>query len=247
MKHLYLTETAEELLSYQRFMAANHAKLEQYLSFLRENYCVTDLPRAVLWTSCEAATKLISDIPIPAYTNDYRTVFCPDIDTWRVIYLKQLDTLAESKAAESVSHYYETALTENHVLQILGHEFVHHSDLFIDEAYDKGIWFEEGMCEYISRKYFLTDAQFMDEAGIHALLVEQYQQEYGAHSLDDFGSETYRGDYASIFYEYWRSFLAVKKIIDRFDGNVMQVFREYHRWHKEADGKNLAEWFHVSV
>lgn len=144
--------------------------------------------------------------------------------------------------------YYENKLSENHVLQILGHEFVHHSGLFLDgfdTGYESGIWFEEGMCEYISRKYFLTGTEFDEEAQINALLVGLLWERYGNHSLEDFGAATYKGDYAGIFFEYWRSFLAVREIVERFDGNVRAVFLEYHRWHQSGSGKTLAAWFHM--
>ena len=244
MKHIYAAETAEELIKYQGFVRKIQNKLTGYLDYLKTEYSVTDLPRAVVWTSKETATHLVSDLPVPAYTNEYRTMFCPDLAVWREIYLSQL---AAGENAE-VRRYYETCLTEDHVLQILGHEFVHHSELFLDgfdTDYESGIWFEEGMCEYISRKYFLTDTQFAEEARVNALLVEQFRGKYGTHSLEDFGAATYAGDYASIFFEYWRSFLAVNGIVERFGGDVLAVFREYQRWYQEGREQSLAEWFHV--
>lgn len=245
-RNIFAVQSAEELTAYQSYLQIIRPKLEKYLSHLKDTYSVHSLPRSVVWTNAETATHLISDIPVPAYTNEYRTVFCPDPDTWRGIYLRQLDEVPN----DEVCRYYENRLSENHILQILGHEFVHHSDLFpdgFDTEYDSGIWFEEGMCEYISRKFFLTDKEFEDEAHINTLLVEMFRERYGNHSLEDFGAATYAGDYASIFYEYWRSFLAVKEIVERFDGDVPAVFREYQRWYQNHDEKTLSEWFDVSV
>lgn len=51
----------------------------------------------------------------------------------------------------------------HNVLQILGHEMAHHSDLFLDETYETEMWFEEGMAEYISRRYFLTYEEYAAE------------------------------------------------------------------------------------
>ena len=88
-----------------------------------------------------------------AYTNDYRVMFCPEPAVWREIYLRQLDGL-EGNAAEEIRAYYETAVGENHILSILGHELAHHSEWFPDDFEDEresGIWFEEGMVEYIWR------------------------------------------------------------------------------------------------
>lgn len=244
MNQIYAVRNQKDLESLQSFVNSIEPIFSQYLLFLKNEFHVTDLPRAILWTDLEIATHLISDIPLPAYTNDYRTVFCPDLEVWRNIYLRQLEKVDN----KIIREYYASKLNRNHILQILGHEFVHHSNLFLDSFdtnYESGIWFEEGMCEYISRKYFLTDEQFQEEAKINALLVEQFRGKYGAHPLEDFGLSTYRNDYASIFYEYWRSFLTVKQIVDAHNGDVHAVFRSYHEWHKDNNSITLEEWFHI--
>ena len=64
----------------------------------------------------------------------------------------------------------------------------HHSDLFLDDAYEEAMWFEEGMVEYISRKYFLSEAEFAAEEEADGLLVELYEKENGILSLNDFRS-----------------------------------------------------------
>ena len=242
MKHIYAVSDRKQLDNLQAFVLSIEPRFSDYLAYLKEAFQVSDIPRCILWTDLETATQLISDIPLPAYTNDYRTVFCPDLSVWREIYLRQLDH-AEIPA---VRNYYTNQLTRNHVLQILGHEFVHHSELFLDgfdSNYESGIWFEEGMCEYISRKFFLTEEEFQEEAKINALLAEQFRSKYGNHSLEDFGRETYQNDNASIFFEYWRSFLAVQQIIRNHNGDVSAVFRSYHRWHSEKSSLTLEQWF----
>lgn len=244
MKHLYAVNNHEDLDTLQTFVHSIEPKFSDYLLFLKEEYQVTDLPRSILWTNLEIATQLISDIPLPGYTNDYRTVFCPDLEVWREIFLHQLDNADNSV----VRDYYMTKLNQNHILQILGHEFVHHSKLFLDGfdcEYESGIWFEEGMCEYISRKYFLTDEEFHEEAKINALLVDQFRKAHGTHPLENFGLSTYQNDYASIFFEYWRSFLAVRKIVDCHGGNIHAVFRSYHQWYQQKSSLTLEQWFHV--
>ncbi len=245
MKHIFAVQNQAELLAYQSFLEKHRAELWQYLTFLKDPYCVVQLPRSVVWADQETATYLISDLPIPAYTNEFRTVFCPEIEVWKRIYLSQLELLPNSQIRE----YYETELTVNHILQILGHEFVHHSELFLDgfeEALESGIWFEEGMCEYISRAYFLTESQFQREAQINAMLVELFRDRYGSSSLEQFGAGTYQGDYAGIFFQYWRSFLAVQEIVERFGGDIAAVFRSYHQWDRLGRKNALTEWFSVS-
>ena len=56
---------------------------------------------------------------------------------------------------------------------------------------------------------------------------------------------TYQEDYAAIFFQYWRSFLAVLEIVERFGGDVQAVFRSYHRWDRCGREKTLEEWFAV--
>lgn len=242
MKDIFAVENSIQLDAYQTFAKKHRKTIQDYCTFLELHYSVRSFPHAILWTSREIATESISAIPIPAYTNDFRTVFCPELEVWKDIYLRQLTGLDEP----FIQAYYASSLTENHILQILGHEFVHHSELFGDGEYESGIWFEEGMCEYISRKYFLTDAQFAQESQVNATLVTLLQRRYGGHSLEEFGSATYAGDYASIFYEYWRSFLAVEKVIEEHNGDVMAVFQEYRKWISSGSTRSLSDWFHIS-
>lgn len=239
MKFIYAVEDQAQLALYQLFLKSYQHKLHSFFSFLDREYAVADLPGTVIFTSGEIATKDISNIPLPAYTNDYRTVFCPELDMWKQLYLRQLDKL---DAAE-IQEYYRTKLSDNHVLQILGHEFVHHIALFPDSDYENGIWFEEGMCEYISRKFFLTEEEFREEAAINAQLVELLREKYGQHPLDEFGASTYEGDYASIFYEYWRSFMAVNTLVDRADGDILRVFQQYREWLTSDHTISLPQWF----
>jgi len=240
MRYLLAAETAEAFSRYQEFASSIRNKLDHYLSVLQDQYAVREFPGTLVLTSSEAATQLLSNIPVPAYTNEWRTVFCPELPSWRRIYLHQLDEGNDP----DIQKYYENALTENHILQILGHEFVHHSDLFIDEAWEIARWFEEGMCEYISRKYFLTGAEFEDEARINELLVKRYEERYGIQSPESFCRDTYSGSLEDIFYFYWKSFLAVQAAVQKF-GSVEAVFREYLRWFREEPTTPLSVWFRI--
>lgn len=254
MNHIYAVETEKELIEYQNYVKSIEYKLNAYIDFLKKEYQVIELPKTIVWTSGEVATKLISDIPVPAYTNEYRIVMAPSLETWREIYLKQLDKLGDNQKIEddvkTIQDYYRENLSENHVLQILGHELTHHSEWFLEDFhsdYSDGIWFEEGMAEYISRKYFLTKEEFREVTRINRLLVDLLKTRYGTHSLEQFGKSTYEGDYASIFFEYWRSFLAVKQIVEDYKGDVKAVFASYHRWNEEYNGQTLLEWFDVEI
>lgn len=246
MEHIYAVETKEELEAYQRFVSQIRASLDGYISYLREEFQVVDLPGVILWTSRKIATQRISDIPVPAYTNSHRIVITPDLASWRDIYLSQTDGLCEDAAAP-IRRYYNQCLNRRHILQILGHELAHHSERFLDEVYDsgKGIWFEEGMVEYISRRYFLTEEEFCQEAEINRQIVALHVK--NAPGLDAFGQSTYENDYAGIFLAYWQSFLAVSRIMEMHNNDVHKVFALYHRWYESGSSLSLAEWFHIDA
>ena len=237
MHYRYLVASAEELIPYQKFVDISKPRMDAFLDYLKDQYSVNNLPNAVILTDMETATTKISSIPLPGFTNEFRTVFCPGLEVWRSLYLQQLRGTDDP----AIRIYYEMGLTENHVLSILGHEFVHHSDLFIDEAYENARWFEEGMCEYISRSWFLTDAEFEAASGINGLLVERYEKKHGIQSLEEFTRDTYVGTLEDIFYFYWKSFLAVRAAVQRF-GNTKAVFREYDRWFVDFSATPLSVW-----
>ena len=241
MKPVFAVSSEEQLTAYRRFYEEHHARLDKFLHFLENQLAVHSLPRCVVLTNLETATQLLSDIPIPAYTNDCRTVFCPETDVWKKLYLQQ----AERPLCPEIMEYYETKLTENHLLQILGHELVHHSDLFLDDAWERSRWFEEGMCEYISRKYFLSEKEFQEEVRINALLTSLYEGKHGIMSPEAFSAASYQGPLGSVFYLYWKSFLTVHTLVQQKSGDVTAVFREYHRWFQEAPEMPLLQWFRM--
>lgn len=86
IKNIYAVKTESELTELQRIVHEMWPELEQFLSFLKEKYLTVDLPRCIVWTDYETATNTISDLPLPAYTNDYRTVMVPDVDVWKKLY-----------------------------------------------------------------------------------------------------------------------------------------------------------------
>lgn len=245
MEHVFAVKDSEELARYQAFLRDVQPRLEDYIRFLRTEYQAEDLPRCIVWSDPDVAVRLVSDMPVPAYTNDFRVMFTPDLETWRAVYLRQLDGLPESEPVRRLRDYYANGLSINYVLQILGHELAHHSALFPDdfETYPSpSTWFEEGMVEYISRKWFLTEAEYGAEVRANRLLVELLADRYGAHPLEDFGTHLKSGDYAGLFFDYWRAFLAVSKAVETC-GGVPDTFRSFRRWRETGAGKAPAEWF----
>lgn len=157
-------------------------------------------------------------------------------------FIQQLD----GKDLPHIQRFYEQ-LSENHILTILGHELTHHSDLFLDEFEDEredGIWFEEGMCEYLPRKLLLTKNEFKSISAIEKELVDVFTEVYGGRSLDDFGNNSYTASLSSIMFDYWRSFLYIKYLVeDRYEHDIKEVFEEYHRWDREGRMLSLTEYF----
>lgn len=244
MKQLFAFEQEEDYKKYEGLIERFTKKLAEYQLELVNNYELKDLPKAVVWTSEESATTIFSNLPIPAFTNKDIIYFSPDLLGWRKLFIKQL----EGKKNPSIENFYAN-ISENHLLAILGHELTHHSDLFVDEFDDEredGIWFEEGMCEYLSKKFILTDSEFKEITNIELEMVELFKDQYGKRSLEDFGSASYQGSLTSIMYDYWRSFLTVKYLVEeRANYDPKQIFREYHNWHNEGRIKPLIEYFQV--
>ena len=243
MENFYLVKDENQFAAFQDFVAKNSAKLQDYLTFLKDEFAVYDLPQAIIWSDFDSATQIIREIPVPAYTNDRRMVMTPELTVWKDLYLLQLENYESSHQTRAIESHYKS-LSGNSLLQIVGHELAHWSEHFFDDfdGYDVYIWFEEGMAEYISRKYFFTDEEFRAEKACNQSLVELFQKKHGWHSLNDFGTSTYQGNYASIFYEYWRSFLTVDKLVENL-GSVQAVFNSYHRWANTDKTLPLLDWF----
>ena len=243
MENLYLVKDENQLAAFRDFVAKNAAKLQDYLTFLKDEFAVYDLPQAIIWSDFDSATQIIREIPVPAYTNDKRMVMTPELLVWKDLYLLQLENYETSHQTRAIESHYKS-LSGNSLLQIVGHELAHWSEHFSDDfdGYGAYIWFEEGMAEDISRKYFFTDEEFRAEKAYNRSLVKLFQKKHGWHSLNDFGTSTYQGNYASIFYEYWRSFLTVDKLVENL-GSVQAVFNSYHRWENTDKTLPLLDWF----
>ena len=245
MKQIYAFEENKEYEKYQDVIQRFSKKLNEYQNALENKYALTDLPKGILWTTEELATTVFSDIPIPAYTSEDLIYMSPDLETWRELLVRQLD----QKDLPNIRKFYET-YSENQMFIILAHELTHHSNLFLDEfdgAVEDGIWFEEGMCFYLPRKLLLSEKEFNEITNIEAELVEAFKDEYGNSSLEDFGSSSYQGSLSSIMFDYWRSFLAVKYLVEvRANNDVKLIFDEYHKWDKEGRKVPLIQYFDIS-
>lgn len=244
MEHVFAVKDPETLARYQALLREVRPRLEDYIRFLETEYRAEELPRCVVWSDPDIASRLVSDIPVPAYTNEFRVMFSPDPEAWRALYLRQLEGLPESGAREALRQYYAAGPSQNQILQILGHELAHHIALFpgdFDQYPAPSTWFEEGMAEYISRKWFLTEAEFAGEARASRLLTGLLAERYGGHPLEDFGAHLEDGDCAGLFFDYWRAFLAVSRTVERL-GGVRAAFAALGRWSEAGGSEPLAQW-----
>ncbi|MCH4825198.1 hypothetical protein [Planococcus halocryophilus] len=244
MKHIFAFENIGEYEKHQDIIQLFSERLNEYQLLLEEKYSLVDKPKGVVWTSAEVATSIFSELPIPAFTNKDTIYITPDVEAWRKLFIQQLD----GKDLPLIERFYEQ-LSENHVLTILGHELTHHSDLFLDDFGDEredGIWFEEGMCDYLSRKFLLTADEFETIAAIEKELVNVFTEAYGDRSLDEFGSNSYTASLSSIMFDYWRSFLSIKYLVeDLYENNIQVVFEEYYKWDREGRMLSLTEHFRL--
>lgn len=245
MKQIYAFEKIEEYAKYQSIIERFSKKLKEYQHILEVNYALSDTPKAIMWTTKELATTVLSTIPIPAYTNKDIIYMSPDLLAWRQLFIKQLD----GKSLPHIQKFYEN-YSKNHLLTILAHELTHHSDLFLDEFEDDrgdSIWFEEGMCQYLPRKLLLSKEEFEEITSVETELVEVFKDKYGLRSLDEFGSSSYEGTLSSIMYDYWRSYLAVKFLVEvRANNDIEMVFEAYQKWHQEGRIVSLTEFFELN-
>lgn len=244
MRQIFAYESSTDLEKYQSDADHLFKKLTGYKEILSQEYRLEDPPKGVIWTSKSIATEVFSNVPIPAYTSRDVIFITPDVSEWRSVMLSQLDG---KKDDEIESHY--NKFDETSVLIILAHELTHHIELFPDDFGDNvsGIWFEEGMCEYLPRKILLSESQFIQEVQIHEKLAELFKKEYGSVTLEDFGLESYSGSMSAVMYNYWQSFLAVHHIVEeKYQGNIKKVFDVYNEWSRDACGRTFSEYINMN-
>ena len=95
--------------------------------------------------------------------------------------------------------------------------------------------------EYISRRWFLTPEEFAAEEDVNRQLIALLEDRYGGHPLEDFGSHLRDGDHAGLFFDYWRAYLAVSRVIERL-GGVLEAFDACRRWRDSDSGMSLVRW-----
>lgn len=241
---IFAFEGTEEAEKYKPLINEILIRIEDYVKLLEKDYKLIDYPKAVVWTTSQIATTVFSTVPIPAYTNDRFICITPDMNTWKKIY-RDINKEIHNK---KISNYYENIST-SFLLAMLGHEFTHHLDLFLDGFDDErysGIWFEEGMCHYLSRKYLLKEEEFELISQVEWEYIMYYKNIFKLNSIEEFGAESYSNSMTKIMCDYYRSFHAIKKLVEEVGkGDPKIVFDLYQIWDKEGRKTSLSEYFKI--
>lgn len=213
MKQIFAFEDLDQAEPYSSLATAMVCQLTEYQHLLEQHYALNESPKAVIWTPATLATTVFSSVPIPAFTQREFIYMSPIVPEWKDLFFRQLDK--------------RDLFRED----------------FEDGNWDEEIWFEEGMCFYLPRKLPLTEDEFDEISAVEKNLVKEFKDTYGNHSLSAFGKSSYTGNLTSIMYDYWRSYLAVKELVAREDGDVLQVFKKYHECHDNGKKGSLLEFF----
>ena len=252
IKQIFAFETKADYARYEADIKYLVERFQQYEVFLKENFKLIHMPKSIVWTSSELATTVFSSFPVPAFTNHQAIIMTPSVEEWRAFYLSQLDNevLPEEANIEELKQYFES-ITIDDVFCILAHELTHHIELFPDEFADKrtdGIWFEEGMCEYLSQRFTLTQDWYDKLRAIDNKMIALFKPTYGQFPIDQFGRGSYEhNSLAAIMLNYWRSAAAIHHLVEeRYAGDVNHVFDLYHEWHTCGRKVKLTDYFGVN-
>ena len=243
MKHIYAFETPYEAVKYLEIIESFKVKLNEFKTLLEKEYKLTDSPRGYIWTPVDLATNVFSDVPVPAYTNRHLIYMTPDIIEWRSFFMNIYGNVEN----DLITDFYRN-FKEEDVLTIAGHEMVHHIDLFPDEFEEEreNIWFEEGMCDYIARKHLMTPELFETITKVEKEIVAYFNEQFGSRSIDEFGTSSYTNDLTSIMFDYCRSFLTIKYLVEeQADNNPLKVFEQYNEWCGSGRKEPLSRYFNV--
>lgn len=251
MKQIYAFESIPDYEKYKDEIDLLNKKLKTYKELLINQIELIELPKSIVWTSSKNATNVFSQVPVPAYTNRETIYMSPSVSEWKAFYLSQLDgeELEHNDEIQYIKNYFQS-VTIDDVFCILAHELTHHIELFPDEFEEErrnSIWFEEGMCEYLSQRMTLSEQRYNELRKNENLLIKLFKPKYGGFSLNDFGAGSYnQTSLASIMLNYWRSSAAVHYLVECcYEGDVMKVFGKYEEWNENGRQQPLTEYFGV--
>ncbi|MFB4212349.1 hypothetical protein ACE1TH_10625 [Shouchella sp. JSM 1781072] len=241
MRHIIATETADQWKKQMKMKEQLEDEFNLFCEKVNDAFFIVEKPNTIIWTPAKHVMNTFSTVPVPAFTRENQIYLTGDLSEWSSYFLQLLTKPPQT----NVKQYFER-FNRKSLLTIVGHEWMHHSNLFVDD-FDDGredeIWFEEGMCDYIARKCLLTEAEFEEVVDVEQTLVHQYAEEFPFFTIDQFGQTTYAESTTKVMYAYWKSFLAIKDILE--SGNylhILDVFNRYQDWHKQGRAGKLFDY-----
>ncbi|MEY8463060.1 hypothetical protein [Streptococcus merionis] len=241
MKSIFAYESSQELETIKPLVEELLAQSEAYKAYLVQNFQLIDPAQAVIWTRAEQAMTIFAQQPIPAYNNGIRIIMTPDIVEWRTFFEEMLSLYPD--APDAVRNYYQN-LPEHHIQQVFFHELTHDCDIFESdyESSRDDLWFEEGMCEYLSRRYLLSDEVFEQIRQIETQQVAYFEQYFGKFHVENFNQETYASqNLAYLMTFYANAFLVICQLVEQYE-SLEKVFERYHAWWQEEAELSLYDW-----
>lgn len=246
MKYIYAFENEQEHSKYEDVINQLIPEINRYKNILEEKYQLKELPNGFIWTTPYIASNIFSDIKLPAYTRNEAIYLSPDKTKWLDIFHEQLG----GYDMEWIDEYYKNNIFRQ-LRELACHELTHHIDLFpgtFDDYANSDIWFEEGMAFYIPRKNLLSLAELEEITRVELSIAKQLDKKYGNHSIFDFGEETYDGSIDSIMFDYFRSYLIIKYLVEKkFAGNELTLLKEYNEYFPSRKSINFESYFKVSL
>ncbi|PFA69216.1 hypothetical protein CN378_04905 [Bacillus sp. AFS015802] len=217
-------------------------KLVQFSKALNE-VASFQSPRGIIFHDLASATQLYSTLPLPAYTSRDLIHITPLVETWKDIYISTTNGVEVAKT-------YYTTLDMEDVAVIAAHELTHHVDFFhsdFEELDEENMWFEEGLCFYIPRKFILSEEKFNSIMNVESCLINKFKEKYGEYTLNLFGESAGHSEeleYSSAFYDYWRSTAVVDLLIRNYcNGSVQTLIDIYKEWAGSSKESNLQTYF----
>lgn len=242
MKNIIAVESIEKFLEYQSLTKELDNPINNYIQILQKFYQLNELPKGVLWTTSEIATNVLSNNIVAGYTNEQYITMTPETDYWRHYYY----SLMKDCKSENIKKYYNK-FSEKFVLQVIGHEIAHNLDLFYEEWTDSTtIWFEEGMVEFLSCYYLLSEEEYKIKLNAELDALNYYSKIFGEVNLEEFKMSSYKNlNKIQIFMLYWKSFIIINEIFTSNNKDILKVFKKYHEWYQSNQRKTKSEWFNV--
>lgn len=241
MRQIYAYEDETDRLAIQAVTDDLLKKAEAYKEYLAREFALKEPALFVVWTKASFANQVFGKHDLPAYNNGVRIVMSPDKKEWEALLSA---AFAAYQMPFHLVNYYRN-LPDYQILQIFLHEITHDSDLF-ESDYDgkrDDLWFEEGMCEYLSYRYLLDDEELSDLRTLLQTQVDFFSSIFSEFHVENFSEETYqKGNLAYLYTFYLHAFLTICDLVDQF-GGVEQVFEVYHAWWQNSEMISLFDWF----